>query len=82
MSEPTYRVELVHNPVNEAWPWEAVIYRVADDEYMAARLGVTRQDACENAQSWARAASMEAEARSVVMLTEDGDILDPHEVQR
>ena len=83
MSEPTYRVDLTHLPANgEAVQWCADISRVATDELIMCTHGASREQAFENAQEWVKAQSAEPERSSTVYLTEDGDILDPHEVQR
>lgn len=87
MSEPTYRVELTHHPENGLGvEWRAAVYPAAeDDSYpytMFDAFRATREDAFDVAQAWCKAKAQEPLAPSTVMLTEDGDILDPHEVQR
>lgn len=83
MSEPTYRVDLIHYPANgSAVQWGADITRVATDELIMCVHAATREAAFDNAQEWVKAQAAEPERSSTVYLTEDGDILDPHEVQR
>ena len=93
MSEPTYRVELSHHPENGLEvEWRAAVYSAADvepvmgssiyamslfDAYRA-----TREDAFDAAQAWCKAKAQEPLSPSTVFLTEDGDILDRHEVER
>lgn len=80
MSEPTYRVELDHNPA-DSFPWKATLVRIADNYAMRTVVGQSREDAFDRAQAVVRA-MRNPEPSSTVDLTEDGDILDPHEVQR
>ena len=83
MSEPTYRVELDNDPTEiEPCRWHGKIYRVSDGEQVQSTWGSTLEEAFDAAQTWARAALEEADPSRTVYLTEDGDILDPHEVQR
>lgn len=81
MSGPTYRVELTHHPEMPTRPWRAEIHRIADDEYLGEQWGESRQVAAELAGAWVWRRA-HAEDPSTVMLSEDGDLLDPHEVQR
>lgn len=81
MSEPTYRVELTHHPEMPTAKYRAMIYTVAGDEYIGEQWAETRQLAAELAGAWCWQRT-HSEAPSTIMLTEDGDILDPHEVQR
>lgn len=81
MSEPTYRVELEHHPHDEDWPWAASVIRVSDELPLFVRCGSTREDAFDRAQQAIRVMG-QPQAPSSVYLSEDGDILDPHEVQR
>ena len=86
MSEPTYRVELTHHPENGIdVEWRAAVYAIA---FAPGSLSVydafraTREDAFGAAQAWCKAKATEPLTPSTVFLTEDGDILDPHEAQR
>lgn len=90
MSEPTYRVDLTHKPENGVEvEWHAAVYSIVDydvnDPYAVAMFDAyraTREDAFDAAQAWCKAKAQAPQSPSVVLLTEDGDILDPHEVQR
>lgn len=84
MSEPTYRVELQHDPAEiKPCQWAARIYRVADDVQVAStQWGETREASFDAAQEIVRRMAVPPEDPSTVYLTEDGDILDPHEVAR
>lgn len=83
MSEPTYRVELTHHPENGAAVcWRAAIYwpsSFGSDDYVTDFLGRSREHAFELAQTWVRGKSQKPDDPSTVYLTEDGDILDPHD---
>ena len=78
MSEPTYRIELQHEPQYTQVPWSARIYRISDDEMIGRGDGSTRVEAFDAAQAQVRALRI-TEAPSTVYLTEDGDIHDPHD---
>ena len=83
MSEPTYRVELDHDPTEiEPCKWHARVFRITDDEQVHSTWGGTLEQAFDAAQEWCRASLADPEPSRTVYLTEDGDILDPHEVQR
>ena len=84
MSEPTYRVELAHDPTEpEVFQWSARVIRLSDESQMCARFGASREEAFAGGQSWIQMYHhAERQAPSEVYLTEDGSILDPHEVQR
>ena len=83
MSEPTYRVRLIHRPEKESHlEWEAAVFRCADDTFADTFIAESREAAFDKARSWVVRKSLPAEDPSTVYLTEDGDILDPHEVQR
>ena len=79
MSEPTYRIELTHDPASaSAVCWTAKVYAVADDSYAITEFyGASREDAFDRAQTWLRAKSLPPEPGSTVFLTEDGELLDP-----
>lgn len=84
MSEPTYRVELVHEPLNPAaTAWCATVRLAAfpDDVPLAHGYGLTADEALGKAKAYCRNRGTDTELQ-VYLLTEDGDILDPHEVQR
>ena len=81
MSKPTYRVDLDHTPEDIEWPWSASVVRLSDELPLFVRCGNTREQAFERAQAAVKEAGNK-QSSSVVLLTEDGDILDPHEVQR
>jgi hypothetical protein len=88
VSEPTYRVELTHDPASgNAVCWEAKVYAVAEYDEAASNFSVftgyggTREDAFTVAQDWCKAKATEPLAPSTVFLTEDGELLDPFEVQ-
>ena len=84
MSEPTYRVELVHNPASDYpnVPWSAEVFRITDSGRVYITFEPSRDEAFNAAQAWIKRQLLDAERPSTVFLTEDGDILDPHEVQR
>ena len=84
MSEPTYRVELQHDPSEiSGLEWSARIYRISDGEQaFVTQWAGSREDAFDRAQGIVRRVAAGGESPSTVLLTEDGDILDPHEVQR
>lgn len=84
MSEPTYRVELIHNPASEypSVPWSAEVFRLMDDERVFITFETSRDSAFDVAQAWVKRQLLDAERPSTVMLSEDGEIIDPHEVQR
>ena len=84
MSEPTYRVELTHHPENGLGVrWEAAVYEIASGDTfpMHTMFGADREQAFDHAQGWIKAKAQAPDDPSTVFLTEDGDILDPHEVQ-
>ena len=80
MSEPTYRVDLTHNP-GEMYPWRAAVVRLSDDEPLRVLVAESREEAFALALRYV-VALKHPEHASSVYLSEDGDLLDPHEVQR
>ena len=72
--EPTYRIDLEHDPAELTLPWTARIFRLADDTHVKSAWGTTRVEAFENAQRWVRAKSTVPERASAVFVTEDGAI--------
>lgn len=83
MSEPTYRVDLNHHP--EDGPhvcWRAVVVRVRDEELLEVKHGSSREEAFAFALQWVAGLTSTPERPSSVYLSEDGDLLDPAEVQR
>ena len=84
MSEPTYRVELEYDSVTKFFQnrWRAKVYRVADDESVLMEFGATMEEAFDAAQMRVKMMSLPQPDGTTVLLSEDGDILDPHEVQR
>lgn len=84
MSEPTYRVELVYDPTTDydVNRWQASIYRVSDDSHIHMTFGETMEQAFDRAQEFVRRAAQAQHDGRTVLLSEDGDILDPHEVTR
>jgi hypothetical protein len=72
--EPTYRVDLEHEPTEAMIPWTARITRLSDGEYLKAVYGSTRNEAFESAQSWIKAKSTPPERGATVYMTEDGEI--------
>ena len=83
VSEPTYRVELTHHPENgEFVSWKASLYLIASEHCVTSFYRAGREEAFDAVQKFVRGLIQEPERPSTVLLTEDGDILDPHEVQR
>ena len=78
MSEPTYRIELTHEPQYPSIPWSARIIRLSDGDHIRTENGQTREEAFDKAQHTVRA-MQNPESPSVVFLTEDGDIHDHHD---
>lgn len=74
MSEPTYRIDLEHDPAERTIPWTAAIVRIAGEEWERSFYGETRDDALAQAQEWARLKAQPAEPRQSVYLTEDGEL--------
>ena len=84
MSEPTYRVEVQHDPSEiDGLQWSARIYRLSDDaQPYPTQWGATMEDAFERAQELVKRVAAGPTSGATVLLTEDGEIIDPHEVQR
>ena len=80
MSEPTYRVDLSHTPGN-LYSWRAAVVRLADDEELKGLVADSREEAFGLAVKFVYDLN-HTERGSSVYLSEDGDLLDPHEVQR
>ena len=80
MSEPTYRVDLTHDPAL-MYPWRAAVVRLSDDQELRGLVADSRQEAFELALQYV-VSIRNPEHSSSVYLSEDGDLLDPHEVQR
>ena len=80
MSEPTYRVDLTHNP-GEMYPWRAAVVRLADEEELRGLVADSREEAFALALQYV-VGLRNPERSTSVYLSEDGDLLDPHEVQR
>jgi hypothetical protein len=72
--EPTYRIDLEHDPADRTLPWTARIVRLSDDTHVKSEWGTTRTEAFDNAQSWVRAKAATPERPSSVHVTEDGEI--------
>jgi len=79
MSEPTYRVELEHDPTSSvnAVPWTARVVRLSDDAVVTVEYAQNRERAFDKAQEWVKLSTITPEAPSTVFLTEDGELLDP-----
>ena len=82
MSEPTYRVDLTHNPADGSNVcWTARVFRPSQqDEHVHVTWGSSREEAFDLAQLWIKANTIAPQPPSTVYLTEDGDILPPHEL--
>ena len=80
MSEPTYRVDLTHDP-SQMYQWRAAVIRLADDEELKGLVADSREEAFTLALQYV-VALRSPERSSSVYLSEDGDLMDPHEVQR
>ena len=80
MSEPTYRVDLSHDP-GQMYPWRAAVIRLSDEQELRGLVADSREEAFSLALQYV-VALRSPERSSSVYLSEDGDLLDPHEVQR
>lgn len=80
MSEPTYRVDLSHDP-SQIYPWRASIVRLADEQELRGLVADSREDAFALAVKYVHGLN-QPQRPSSVYLSEDGDLLDPHEAQR
>ena len=84
MSEPTYRVDLTHQPGDgEEVCWTGKVYRPAQQEgYVYITYGPSREATFDRAQAWIRANAADPLPSSTHYFTEDGDHVPLHEVQR
>lgn len=82
MSEPTYRVDLKHRPA-ETLAWKATVVRLSDEwEMRTFETSMGREEAFAKALAYVCALDAGPEPDHSVYLSESGDLLDPHEVQR
>jgi len=72
--EPSYRIDLEHDPTELTLPWRAKIIRCADDTHVKSVFGTTRTDAFEAAQAWVRAKAETPERTTSLYVDEDGEI--------
>lgn len=80
MSEPTYRVDLSHHPEHLPYPWRGVVVRLSDEQEIKLTVGESREDAFARALQFVHDLNrIEPQHPSSVYLSEDGDLLDPHD---
>ena len=72
--EPSYRIDLEHDPTDRTLPWTAKIIRLADDTHVKSEWGSTRIEAFEHAQTWVRAKATKPERTTSLYVDEDGEI--------
>lgn len=72
--EPSYRIDLEHDPAERTLPWTARVVRLADDTHVKSEWGTTRAEAFENAQTYVRALATPKERTTSVYVNEDGEI--------
>ena len=73
--EPTYRIELKHDPHSETLPWDARIYLDGEALWLHTCYGATQDDALTAAQAWVRAEQSPRLPGRTVYATEDGDLV-------
>ena len=74
MSEPTYRIELEHQPQWAHEPWHVIVKRISDDTLVWVSDALTREDAVTLGQ--AAIVRMHRQRPSeTVYATETGDLL-------
>lgn len=84
MSEPTYRIDLIHRPhetltnlEGEQYAWAAHVVRLSDDMPMQVLLGTDPRDAAEKARQWVIRQNGPRETRQPIYLTETGVVTGP-----
>jgi hypothetical protein len=79
VSEPTYRVDLSHDP-GATLPWKATVVRLSDDWKMRTfETSMGREEAFSKALAYVVAFNQDPEPDHSVYLSEDGDLLDPRD---
>jgi len=81
VSEPTYLIELRHDPHGGILSWDAIITRLSDNERVHTAWGTTREEATAKAQAWIRDESQPRREGSQVFAGEDGELLDDSAVR-
>jgi hypothetical protein len=77
MSEPTYRIEVQHDPHLTHEPWTARIYRLSDDAWRQTAWGETKDAAILNARGWIALEDAPRAPVEHVYANESGDLLPP-----
>jgi hypothetical protein len=82
MSEPTYRIEVKHRPMDQRFPWQAAAYRVTDGSYVdeSAAIGKTSVEALWKVQE-KLALAVAPEPEQTFYVDEDGELTDAPEPQ-
>lgn len=77
MSEPSYRIDVEHDPGNDDLPFDAHIYRLSDNVRVATRWGVTSALATQRALEWIAAQNADKQPSTTVYATETGERCNP-----
>jgi hypothetical protein len=75
MSEPTYKIEVSHDPHSPVLPYDAKVCRVSDGEHVVTRWGTTAIEATKAAQAWIVAEHSPAEPSTTLYASESGDLI-------
>jgi hypothetical protein len=83
MSEPTYRIDVTHEPDPRFpnVPWTARVTRLSDGEQIAARSAGSKPEAIAAARESIAAALTPVEPPEAIFTSEDGQIMDAPEPQ-
>jgi len=74
MSEPTYRIELEHEPQWTQEPWHYYVWDIGAETLLHTGWGKTREQAMDRAQESIRSQNFK-QVSSTVYATETGDLL-------
>lgn len=77
MSEPSYRIEVIHDPSTPELPYDAAVYRLTDNARVATKWGTTREIATRRALDWIVNENSEREPNTTIYATETGEPCSP-----
>jgi len=81
VSDPTYRIDVEHDPSDRAFPWKARVWRISDDQIVAARVGDTAEQVTTLARETVYEMTHLQAAPFTVYVDDDGQPVEAHSVK-
>jgi hypothetical protein len=82
VSDPTYRIDVARTSLlPDPYPWKARVFRLSDDELVAAGVGLTKAEALEMARELIQRMTYGEDTASSFYVGDDGMPVEGHSVK-